>query len=196
MNQLGNLFSCGQSFIVFDLELTAWEGSLESNWSRPGEFREIVQIGAVRLGSDLSETAAFSQYVRPTRNPILSAYFIDLTGIDQKMIDRLGVDLASALDLFARFIDDSRSVVSNGPDGDVLLENCRLNNLTCPVSVSLFKNIRSDISGALSVSDDKADSYRLPSIAGLTIQARAHDALNDARCVAAALRRIAEDIIY
>src|SRR5258708_2775626 len=166
MSQLLDLFSCGQSFVVFDLELTAWEGSLDANWSRPGEFREIVQIGAVQLGADLSETAAFSQYVRPTRNPILSRYFIDLTGIDQQVVDTFGVDFTSALALFARFSEGNCAVVSNGPDGDVLLENCRLNNLTCPIALGLFKNVRSEISGALSVSDAEADSCRLPGIAG------------------------------
>ena len=34
---------------VFDLEFTAWECSMASHWLRPGEFKEVVQIGAVRL---------------------------------------------------------------------------------------------------------------------------------------------------
>ncbi len=35
--------------VVYDLEYTAWEGSLERNWSGPNEDPEIVQIGAVKI---------------------------------------------------------------------------------------------------------------------------------------------------
>lgn len=49
----------------------------------------VEEIGAVlvnlKSGSIESE---FHEYVRPTRNPILSKYCIDLTGITQEMIDR------------------------------------------------------------------------------------------------------------
>ncbi len=37
---------------VLDLEWTAWEGSQESGWAGPGEKREIIQIGAIRLHND------------------------------------------------------------------------------------------------------------------------------------------------
>ena len=33
--------------VVFDLEWTAWEGSIQRGWSEDWEHREIVQIGAV-----------------------------------------------------------------------------------------------------------------------------------------------------
>ena len=39
---------------VFDLEFTAWECSMASHWLRPGEFKEVVQIGAVRLDAAIS----------------------------------------------------------------------------------------------------------------------------------------------
>ena len=32
---------------VFDLEYTAWECSMARRWLAPGEFKEVVQIGAV-----------------------------------------------------------------------------------------------------------------------------------------------------
>ena len=32
--------------VVYDLEYTAWEGSLERNWGGPNEDPEIIQIGA------------------------------------------------------------------------------------------------------------------------------------------------------
>ena len=42
----------GGEFVLFDLEFTAWEGSLERGWSEPWEAREIIQIGAVRVKDD------------------------------------------------------------------------------------------------------------------------------------------------
>lgn len=42
--------------IIFDTEFTAWEGSQDRNWSRPNEFQEIVQIGAL-----LVETKDFTE---------------------------------------------------------------------------------------------------------------------------------------
>ena len=38
--------------IVYDLEFTAWEGSMSHRWLLPGEFKEVVQIGAVKVDAD------------------------------------------------------------------------------------------------------------------------------------------------
>lgn len=48
--------------VIADLESTSWEGAQESGWSGPGQFREIVQIGAVRVdaGDGFAERANFS----------------------------------------------------------------------------------------------------------------------------------------
>ena len=62
--------------IVFDLEFTSWECSMASHWLRPGEFKEVVQIGAVRLAADTFEILdEFDILVRPRVNRELSAYF-------------------------------------------------------------------------------------------------------------------------
>ena len=59
--------------VVCDLEWTAWEGSLERSWSGPGEYREVIQIGAVCLDAvHFRLVAVFDRLVRPVRNPILS----------------------------------------------------------------------------------------------------------------------------
>ena len=67
---------------VFDLEWTTWEGAQARNWSGPGEEREIVEIGAVKLDgrNSLREISAFDMLVRPRLNPLLSDYFTGLTG--------------------------------------------------------------------------------------------------------------------
>lgn len=38
-----------ETFIIFDTEYTSWEGSQERNWNGENEFRELVQISAIRV---------------------------------------------------------------------------------------------------------------------------------------------------
>jgi inhibitor of KinA sporulation pathway (predicted exonuclease) len=149
-----------------------------------------VQIGAVRLAPDLSEVSDFVRYIRPARNPVLSSYFTDLTGITQQMINARGTDFSTALHDFVGFIGAGSAVVSNGTDGDVIVENCRLNGFPCPLDTTLFRDVREDIARALSIGDE-TPSYMLPQLIGGPSIGRAHDGLSDARCVAAALRFIA-----
>jgi hypothetical protein len=71
--------------VVFDLEFTAWEGSVAARWSRPGEHTEVVQIGAVKLDAErLTIVEEFAMLVKPRVNPALSDYlvhgFLDFTG--------------------------------------------------------------------------------------------------------------------
>ena len=101
---------------IFDLEFTAWEGSAARGWSGPDEYREIVQIGAVRVdgGNAFAEVDRFTAYVRPVKNPVLSDYFVSLTGITQADVDRHGVSFPEALAAFSEFVgDDGAAVVSN-----------------------------------------------------------------------------------
>ena len=84
--------------IVFDLEFTAWTGSLESRWLRPGEFKEVVQIGAIRVDADsLDEIAPLDALVRPRINPMISGYLEKLTGITNGAIAERGLGFRAGL---------------------------------------------------------------------------------------------------
>src|ERR1700761_3759085 len=96
-------FETGLHLIVFDLEFTAWECSMASHWLRPGEFKEVVQIGAVRLdGGTFRILEEFDQLVRPRINGVPSPYFENLTGITTAELAKSGVDFA---DGYRRFLD-------------------------------------------------------------------------------------------
>jgi inhibitor of KinA sporulation pathway (predicted exonuclease) len=194
MGALRELVVSRRPFVVFDTEFTAWPGSLQTNWQRPGEYREIVQIGAVKLARNLSECASFCPLVRPRRNACLSSYFIELTGITQDALDAEGIDLPVALDEFAAFAADAAAIVSNGGDGDVIVENCRLIGIRCPIYAGLFCNIRSELAALLGVDEAVADSSQLPAIIGTPPPGLAHDALADARSVADAIRHASAGI--
>src|SRR5437868_7947304 len=92
--------------VVFDLEFTAWQGSVAHRWSRPGEFTELVQIGAVKVDlPSLNVVDEMNVLVRPRINPVLSDYLVELTGITNEAMATSGVDFADAYDTFLRFVD-------------------------------------------------------------------------------------------
>src|SRR3989338_11023344 len=97
------MFGLPPTIVVFDTEYTSWEGAQARKWSGPNEYREIVQIGAVRVDAstpDFKEVDSLLIYVKPVKNPTLSQYFIDLTGITQETVDTRGVTLAEAVQKF------------------------------------------------------------------------------------------------
>ncbi len=173
--------------VVFDTEYTSWDGAMARDFRGPGEHREVVQIGAVRLDAAdrLVETGALSILVRPTVNPGLSAYFTDLTGITQARVDAEGVGFAEALARFRAFCAGAAMVLANGSDGEVMAENCRLNGLPAPDLP--FADASRWLAARLGDTAHVA-SWSLPGRLGLDPPAAAHDALHDARAVAAALR--------
>lgn len=70
--------------VVMDTEQTCWEGVRERAWSGPNEMREIIQVGAVLVDTiNFSEIAVFEVVVKPVKNPQLSDFCIELTGITQ-----------------------------------------------------------------------------------------------------------------
>ncbi len=179
------------AFIVYDLEYTTWEGAYERNWSGPGEHREVVQFGAVRLADEigLAELGSFEAIVAPRINPVVSGYFAELTGIDQSRIEREGMDFADAFARFGRFAEGARGLLANGSDEAVLRENCRLYRLAWPFPEGFCRNV----SRVLALAAGRADhvvSSSLPEVFGSPAPGRAHDGLADACAIAAALRLI------
>ena len=180
------------SIVVFDLEWTAWQGSQERCWSGPGEESlEIVQIGALKLtNSDtMPETEHLDVYVKPLINPMLSDYFTELTGISQTTIDTLGTSFPEALGQFQSFVGEQTSVaVSNGDDVGKLMLNCGYMNIDFPFEPDLFVNV-----GPLILAHNPnpaivTDSCNLHAAYGFSQAGTAHNALDDCRAVAEALR--------
>lgn len=179
------------TLVVFDLEFTSWEGYMASGWSLPGKHREIVQIGAVRLdaGEGFAETGAFQALVRPRLHPELSSYFTNLTGISQETVDRDGRAFPEVLGDFAAFLEATGPALAacNGIDGEVLAENCGWHRLDIPAACQGTLNLAKMLKGLLG-EERHVVSSTLPARIGLVNDGPAHDALADARAIAAALR--------
>ncbi len=176
--------------VVFDLEITAWEGSLARNWSGPDEFMEVVQIGAVKIDAamPMAELASFDALVTPEKNPILSDYFIELTGITNADLISGGIPFKDALNRFVDFVGDAGLVVSNGSDWCDLVQNADWAGLDWPFEDDLFANIRPRLAGALGLQESQTVSSTLPQHLGHAAMPGAHTGLGDARAIALAVR--------
>ncbi len=174
---------------VFDLEYTAWSGSMARHWLEPGQFREVVQIGAVKLdGRDLSVLEEFDLLVRPRINPVLSPYFEELTGIGNAAVAAQGVDFAQAYERFADFAGPG-PICAFGHDEWVLEENMRLYGITGYRRLPRFADLRSWFA-ACNVDPRGKNSFEIAPALGLDVGGRAHNALHDARVLAASVEEM------
>ena len=180
--------------IIFDCEYTAWEGSLARYWSGDNEDPEVIEIGAVKLcveGEGLILGPEFRVLVKPTRRPRLSEYIINLTGIDQEMLNRKGLEFPRAIEKFSRFVVGCGMLCSNGEDWPFLDRNCEINRVTNPLSQMKYVNLRPLFAEHLGFPEDSEElhSHQLGGSGGVSETSRfvpgtPHNALDDARAAA------------
>jgi inhibitor of KinA sporulation pathway (predicted exonuclease) len=175
--------------VLFDTEYTAWQGSMANRWLAPGEFRELVQIGAVKIdAAGLTTMAEFEILVRPKFNPVLSEYFVTLTGITNGAIKLRGVDFHEAYDLFTVFVGDD-TMAAFGRDDLVLMENLNLYAVIDAAPLPPHRNIALWLrengihTGGLHACD-------VAEACGAPFKGRKHDALDDARSLVAGVRAL------
>ena len=127
--------------VVFDLEFTAWEGSMAHRWSRPGEFTEVVQIGAFKVDAHtFAVEGELDLLVRPRLNPVLSDYFVGLTGITNEELAARGMDFADAYRAFLEFADGV-PIFAFGRDDLILVANVGLYGLKDAAPTPPYSNI-------------------------------------------------------
>lgn len=175
------------TFVVFDMEWTAWKGSMNRGWSGPGEYREIYDIGAVQVtGEAFTIRGTYRQLIKLELVPALPAYSTKLTGITQKDIEEGGVGWREAVSAFKEFVGN-RPAYAWGHDGDVLIENCRLKNIPNPFSPDQFRNMR-EIFKACGVPADNYYSSTIVEYFGEHNTHTAHQGLDDALNIVEALK--------
>jgi inhibitor of KinA sporulation pathway (predicted exonuclease) len=173
-----------ERYVIFDTEYTAWEGSHARNWSALNEYREIIQLGAI-LVAEGRELASFLELCRPTRNPQLSTYITELTGVTQAAVDAKGMSFMSLVQQFAAWAG-TLPIFAYGNDGLVVAENCVLNDVTNPFPSEQFHDIR-EYFATFGVDPTKYMSSTIPRAFNATPPPAAHDALNDARSILVAV---------
>ena len=176
--------------VIFDTEFTAWPGSRERGWSEPWEARELIQLAAVRVElrqQKLVIAQSFNELILPIKNPILSDYIVELTGIEQSVLNEMGIDFVSAMLSFHQFCESGKlACYSWGPDAGVLQENCLLHRWQCPDFSGGMHDIKA---GLLRQGLDIGHlcSGELVGALGIPLEGHVHNALHDVRSISAAL---------
>lgn len=178
-------------YVIFDTEFTAWPGSWQTSWKRPGEYREIIQIGAIKFELKPSHPEIISSLnvlVKPNRNPQLSEYIQTLTGIHQRVCDEHGIDFPSAAAQFFEFVEAGNvCCLSWGKDAAILKENYHLNDLTWPYSSNDFIDFRDTVQRA-GLTDYRIASGELAKHIGVELPGHGHNALYDVKSIFAYLK--------
>lgn len=172
---------------VFDLEFTAWERSMAEGWLAPGEFKEIVQIGAVKLDAEsLEEVASLDLIVRPRLNPVLCGFLEGLTGISNERVKAEGIDFAEA---YARFVEFAGGgpICAFGRDDLVFADNLRLYGIADAALLPRYLNVTPWLR-ANGVEAGGSHACHVGPLCGAPFEGHEHDALDDARSVAAGIR--------
>jgi len=173
--------------VVYDLEFTAWDGSMAERWLRPGQFREVVQIGAVKLDAvTLDEVAEFEILVKPRLNPALSPYFESLTGVATAEVARRGVDFLDAYQRFVEFAAHAQTAAF-GRDDLVFAENFALYGIRNPPPPPAYMNVAPWLRANGLEPRHAGD---VAEAAGANLPGHKHDALFDARSVALGIRTL------
>jgi inhibitor of KinA sporulation pathway (predicted exonuclease) len=178
-----------RSPVFYDLEYTAWEGSVANRWLAPGQFREVVQIGAVKTDPvTLDPVAEFEVLVRPRINKVLSAYLENLTGITNAALAERGVDLHEAYERFVDFAGDG-PIISFGRDDIVLMHNLALYGISNARPLPQHINVAPWLNenGVTTKGLHACDVARA---CGAAFKGREHDALEDSRSLVAGARAL------
>ena len=179
-----------RTITVFDLEYTAWECSMARRWLAPGEFQEVVQIGAVKLdGETLTILEELDLLVTPRINRDLSPYFTRLTGIGNADLAARGMDFTDAHDRFLAFAEGG-AIGAFGRDDHVLDANLRLYGIRGARPLPPFQDLRRWFA-ACGIDPRGLHSCDIGPLLGVPFQGQTHNALDDARSIAAGMKVLA-----
>jgi inhibitor of KinA sporulation pathway (predicted exonuclease) len=164
-------------FAIIDLEWTSWKNSIQRNWSFCWEKKEIIQIGAIKFNNK-NYIKKKNLIVRPKINQNLSCYVQKLTGISQFKINTTSTTFEKAIFEINIFYNNIDIIYCNGLDKEILIENCKINNLIQPKFIKKIKNISLRISDKLGEKNKHFESGNLNDKIGLK-KLKKHNALND-----------------
>lgn len=173
--------------VILDTEYTSWEGCVHHGWDNDaGEYRELVELAAIEATvGEWNEVDAFDRFVRPEINPVLSDYFVDLTGIEQAVVD----DAPSFESVARAFVEwsDDLPVYSYGNDIGVLERNVELHDSDVTFDAERFHDVR-EVFSAMDVPVDEYTSGTVCEFFDAEVERGSpHNALYDCRSILAGL---------
>lgn len=155
---------------------------------RPSESeqRQVVQIAAIRFDTTTGkEVGAFDALVRPALGLSLPRFFVQLTHINQRMVDAHGLLFPQALQKFQMFCGHNPIWIFNA-DWNVLRQNCGYFNMKFPYERTPFIRVK-HLLPAWGINADAYSSGTLYRAANISMSGHVHNALHDVRSMAAAV---------
>ncbi len=130
------------TIIIWDSEFTTWEWAMFRWWSGQNEYRELVEIWAIKIDTKTFEIIdEFHFYVKPKINPELSEYFTGLTWITQDKVDKYWINFWEVMVNFEKWAF-WMDLYSYWNDKNILVENCWLNGVIFPSKSFVCKDVR------------------------------------------------------
>lgn len=190
----GSMFNLPKEIVIWDSEWTCWPGSEKRAWTGTNESRELVQIGAVRVRTaDLVELDNFEVFIKPTVRPVLSDYFVKLTGITQGEVDEKGKPFEKACQMFFDWAGPANLYSWKMLDFWTLVENCQLAHIVLPVPANRFSDIRI-VFWKRGIAAENYQSSTIVKAFKQKPKYQRHNALNDARIVLDGLRALSKKL--
>jgi len=182
-------------FLVFDVEATC---VADRSFDYPNE---IIEFPIVMINSGTLEIEdEFHSYVKPTINPILSQFCINLTGIHQETVDA-SPSFVEVLRLFevwlARhklFSEKSCVFVTDGPWDirDFIRKQCSHSSIPIPNYFQKWVNLRMLFHNFYEI-DTKMNLSRMLHHLGMQFEGREHSGISDSRNIARILIKLIQD---
>lgn len=178
--------------VIFDTEFTSWPGAMERHWSGSNEHREIVQIAAQKINLTTEVVVdSFMQIIRPAINPILSEYFVTLTGLTQALVDQEGIDFNLAYEQFEMWsaglpIFSYAKQLGEHSDRGVLEENIQLYNLSHVLDSGRYDTLTA-VFQAANIDTNQFTSGELYRAFDLPLEGHVHNAMHDVDSLVASL---------
>jgi len=165
-------------YLIIDLEATCWDDNSEL------DRMEIIEIGAVLLDEKHHlPKSDFSCFVRPSREPVLSEFCKQLTGIKQSQVDRAKT-FPNAFAGFLNWTGEADLIMCSWGDYDRkhLLLECQRHGIQVPGWLDRHINLKAEFAAGRGIR--QCGMKKALQIMGLPLKGSHHRALDDAKNIA------------
>lgn len=123
------------TFVIFDTEYIADKGMKEEGFCG-WQNREVIQIAALKVDNNLQVVDKLNIYITPKLHKKIPQYFVDLTGIDDEIMLKNGMNFEDAYKVFKSFVGEDVCYShgwnfdkENDSDGVVMREMLKIYNV-------------------------------------------------------------------
>ena len=187
------------NYIVFDLEFNqSFDFKTGSSpASNPECPFEIIQIGAVKLDSNLETVGYFNYYIKPVIYKRIHPYVEKITGITQEMLDS-GHNFSEVYEALCDFADPSEDIFCSWGSDDIksLYRNIRYHKLKASKIPDRYMNIQSFATSYLKYEPGRSIGLKnAVELLNIKITSDFHNALNDAVYTAEVFKLVKPEVL-